>query len=127
MGQLPVLQNIVMALPLLLGSRWAKELPRNTPVQRMRFVLGTECVIEVSTMAKWTDYLSSDVYSRLCRCASLKSDILPLAQARWTTLKTKPWFRKEDALVAVLELLDCNNNYFDLTHDEYDDILTSIL
>lgn len=78
-------------------------------------------------MAKWTYYLPNDVYSRLCRCTSTKSDILPLAQARWATLKENPKYCKEDALVAVLELLDCNSRYFDLTCDEYDDILASIL
>ena len=126
MGQLPVLQSIVMALPLLLGSKWARELPRNTPMRRMRFVLGTGCVIEVNTMTKWTYYLPSDVYSRLCRCASLKSDILPLAQAKWESIKDNTNHCKEDALVDVLELLDCNGNYFDLTREEYDSILSQM-
>ena len=72
---------------------------------------------------KWTDLLASDVYARLCNCCSRKSDILPLARAKWTQLKTKPGYEEEDALVAVLELLDCNSIYIDLTPDEYDDIL----
>lgn len=75
-------------------------------------------------MAKWTYYLPSDVYSRLCNCTSTKSDTLILAQARWATMKENPKYCKEDALVAVLELLDYN---FDLTCDEYDDILANIL
>lgn len=78
-------------------------------------------------MMKWTDFLDGEVYERLCNCCSLKSDILPLAQAKWTTLKNKSGFEKEDALVAVLEQLDCNSCFFDLSSDEYDIILSSII
>ena len=78
---------------------------------------------------KWTDFLSSEVYSRLANCCSLKQDILPLAQARWSWLKhiKATGYVKEDALVYALELLDCNSQFFYLTRDEYDDILNSII
>ncbi len=78
---------------------------------------------------KWTDLLSSAVYSRLANCYSTKEDVLPLAQARWAWLKhiKATGYVKEDALVYVLELLDSNSVDIDLTRDEYDDILNSII
>ena len=75
----------------------------------------------------WTDSLAQDVYQRLANCRSLKSDILPLAQAKWAAIKNKKGFTKEDALVAVLELLDSNGAVFGLTQTEYDDILNGII
>ena len=75
---------------------------------------------------KWTDTLSKDVYVRLCNCRSKKSDILPLAQARWDYIKGRQGWEKEDALVSTLELLDDNSCSFDLTCDEYDEILGKI-
>ena len=77
-------------------------------------------------MKKWTEFLSEDVYNRLAACRSTKSDILPLAKAKWAAIRHKEGFTPEDALVAVLELLDCNGCYFDLTTDEYNDILDCI-
>lgn len=77
---------------------------------------------------KWTDLLEESVRARLGNCCSRKSDILPLAQAKWAVLKNKPGgYTREDALVCVLELLDCNSQFFDLTREEYDDIISSIL
>ena len=78
-------------------------------------------------MKKWTDFLSEDVYNRLANCRSLKADILPLAKAKWAVIQHKEGFTQEDALVSVLELLDCNGCEYDLTIDEYNDILTQIL
>lgn len=81
--------------------------------------------------SKWTDTLNSAVYERLCNCRSRKSDIKELVQARWAwmkrTGKDKQGFTKEDALVDVLDLLDSNNQYTDLTRDEWDDILQSVI
>lgn len=74
---------------------------------------------------KWTDTLSEEVYNRLASCHSRKEDILPLAKARWLYIALKG-YDKEDALVYVLELLDCNGCCFDLTTDEYNDILSCI-
>lgn len=72
---------------------------------------------------KWTDALSDEILNRLCNCVSRKSDIGPLVNARWAWMKEqgkdKQGFIKEDALVDVLDLLDSNSNYFDLTEDEY--------
>jgi len=78
-------------------------------------------------MKKWTDKLSNDVYVRLCYCMTKKSDIQELVNAKWLLYKEigkdKEGFTKEDALVSVLELLDCNSSYFDLTEEEYDNLI----
>lgn len=73
-------------------------------------------------MAKrWTDNLPGDVYDRLCACRSSKADIPVLVNARYAWYKEagKAGYCKEDALIAVLELLDSNGRYFDLADDEY--------
>lgn len=78
-------------------------------------------------MKKWLDRLPGDVYSRLANCRSIKSDIPVLVNAKWSEMvesgKEKEGFTKEDALVQILELLDCNGQWelADLTHAEYND------
>ena len=71
----------------------------------------------------WTDNLSGEVCSRLSECRSLKADIPILVNAKWTAMveagKDKEGLTKEDALVDILELLDCNGQYFDLTKEEW--------
>lgn len=77
---------------------------------------------------KWTDCLNSEVSERLGNCRSLKSDLPDLVNAKWASLKQagkdKEGFTKEDALVSVLELLDCNGQDLgaDLTVDEYNEL-----
>lgn len=72
---------------------------------------------------KWSDNLTNDVYVRLCDCRTIKADLPELVNAKWLFYKENgkadQGFTKEDALIAVLELLDCNSCYFDLTTDEY--------
>lgn len=72
---------------------------------------------------KWIDNLTNDVYNRLCSCRTIKADLPELVNAKWLSYiengKADRGFTKEDALVAVLELLDCNSCYFDLTKEEY--------
>lgn len=76
----------------------------------------------------WLDLLDEHVRERLGNCVSRKSDILPLAQAKWAVLKNQPGgWTPEDALVQVLELLDCNGRFFDLTRVEYDGILYRLI
>lgn len=74
----------------------------------------------------WMDNLSSGVCERLGACRTVKADLPELVNAKWLSYqengKAEKGFTKEDALVAVLELLDCNSCYFDLTRDEYDDL-----
>lgn len=76
---------------------------------------------------KWIDLLNEDVYERLCNCCSRKSDILPLTQAKWSFFKDKKDYDKEQALAEVLELLDCNSQFFDLSATEYGNILSEIV
>lgn len=79
---------------------------------------------------KWTDNLPSDVYSRLCNCRSLKSDLVPLTQAKWNSLKAKSAdYTRADALTCILELLDANNQWTlaDLTIAETYDILYQVI
>lgn len=77
-------------------------------------------------MKKWTEHLNSGVYQRLCNCQTIKSDLPSLVSAKWLfykeTGKDTQGFTKEDALIAILELLDCNSQYIDLTKDEYNEL-----
>ena len=79
--------------------------------------------------AKWTDKLSGEVYRRLCECRNTKADLPLLVNARWDYYKEigkdKQGFKKEDALVFVLELLDANSQWMlaDITRDEYNALI----
>ena len=77
-------------------------------------------------MARWTDGLPADVYARLCNCGSVKSDLPILVNTKWSYYKAvgkdKNGFIKEDALVSVLEMLDCNGIDIELTADEYNEL-----
>lgn len=76
----------------------------------------------------WTKYLENDVAERLGNCHSLKSDMEQLTNAKWRAMKEagkdKQGFTKEDALISVLELLECNGQDFGacLTIDEYNEL-----
>lgn len=74
-------------------------------------------------MLKWVDKLPEDVCNRLGNCCSRKSDIPILVNARWSAMVEAALdangFTKEDALIEVLDLLDCNDQFFDLTKEEY--------
>ena len=78
----------------------------------------------------WIDRLEYGVYERLVNCKSKKSDIEPLVNAKWASMKEagkdKEGFTKEDALASVLELLDSNSQDFDLTEDEYNELIREI-
>lgn len=75
-------------------------------------------------MKKWTEYLSADVYRRLCECRTRREDLRPLVDAKWYAMKQagkdKDGFTKEDALVQILDWCDSNDQWFDLTRAEYD-------
>lgn len=77
-------------------------------------------------MKKWTERLGNDVYNRLCHCCTKIQDLPELVNAKWAQYrvegKDKKGFTKEDALIDVLELLDCNGIIFDLTVDEYENL-----
>lgn len=75
----------------------------------------------------WQDHLPNDVFDRLSSCRSLKRDILPMAVAYWNyKLKNKSGYEPEDALIAILEWVDCNGQDIDFTIDEYKDLLNSL-
>ena len=119
---------------------------RNWPYQRKKFdtlkeakeYLNTDSAqkwykenkkIEAATeVGHWTDYLSNDVYRRLQACRTIKDDLPELVNAKWRFMKSqgkdKQGFVKEDALIAVLELLDANScdRVADLTVDEYEEL-----
>lgn len=73
---------------------------------------------------KWTEYLPRDVYHRLCECRTRREDVETLVNVKWYAMtldgKDKEGFTKEDALVCILDLLDSNSQYLDLTRAEYD-------
>ena len=75
---------------------------------------------------KWTNNLSAAVYGRLCSCRTIKADLAELVNAKWVSYKESgkeaQGFTKEDALIAVLELLDCNSCDIELTREEYEDL-----
>lgn len=65
-------------------------------------------------------HLSSAQYERLCDCISLRADIPAIARCFMLARNLEP----EDALVAALEHLDCNSQSFDLSREEYDEIIS---
>lgn len=69
--------------------------------------------------------LPSEVYERLCECRNIKSDIPIMVNVKWQIMKERgldaKGYTKEDALVSILELLDANSQYYDLTEDEYNE------
>lgn len=75
-------------------------------------------------MSRWMNHLPEAVYTRLCNCRTIKSDLPALVGAKWLDYKKsgkdKTGLTKEDALIYVLELLDCNSSEIELTKDEYD-------
>ena len=80
----------------------------------------------------WFSRLPSDVYERLCNCASTKEDLPILVNTRWAWMKDKiaegiiPMnFTKVDALIYILELLDANSqsSLADITVDEYEELI----
>lgn len=81
----------------------------------------------MTTTTNWTDRLPEDVHARLCDCRTQKKDLPALVNAKWIRYKEqgkdKKGFTKEDALVAILELLDCNGCYIDLTDEEYSELI----
>lgn len=76
---------------------------------------------------KWIDYLPSDVRERLKNCISRKDDLPALLEAKWKAMKEqgkdKEGFTKEDALVDILDLLDSNGKFIDLSKEEYIDLI----
>lgn len=70
---------------------------------------------------RWVDYLSEDVYIRLGECRTTKADLPELVKCRWATMEYP--FTREDALIRVLELLEANSCYIELTTDEWNELV----
>jgi len=70
---------------------------------------------------KWTT-LSTDAYNRLCNCRSAKKDIVPIAKAYMIERGYDP----ETAMEIALEHLGANNQFFDLTKDEWTDAINEL-
>lgn len=66
--------------------------------------------------------LTGEEYARLCECESLKEDILPIARCYMVNRHMSA----DDAIVKTLEHLDCNNQYFNLTRDEWDKMVIAL-
>lgn len=75
----------------------------------------------------WVDMLPQEVCYRLADCITRKSDIPILVNAKWADMKRKGMrdkgFTKEDAVIYILELLDSNSCDFELTTDEYNELI----
>ena len=77
---------------------------------------------------KFTDMLDEKVSLRLAECRTHKEDIPILVNTRWMWMKEngkdKEGFTKEDALIDILECLDCNGQWrlADITREEYDEL-----
>ena len=70
---------------------------------------------------KWTDYLSEDVYIRLCECRTIKADISELVESKWKTMEYP--YTKEDALTEVIDLVYANCCFIELTTEEWDELI----
>lgn len=72
----------------------------------------------------WMKNLPADVYDRLAACHSIRSDIKILVNVKWAAMiadgAKEQGFIKEDALVYILDLLDSNGQFVDLSRGEYD-------
>lgn len=70
---------------------------------------------------KWTS-LSSAQYERLCDCRSRKEDIFAIARA----YKIEKNYDAVTALEVALEHLDANGQFFDLTQEEWTDLVQDL-
>lgn len=84
-------------------------------------------IAEYSKYLTMDELVPEDVWTRYMYGTCGKEDILPLAQA-WYALKGKPnGLGKEDAVAYVLQDLHANDNGFDLTEEEYEDVIHGIM
>ena len=75
----------------------------------------------------WLGVVPEDVFIRLSACRTRKADLPILVNARWKRMKEqgkdKNGYTKEDALICVMELLDCNNQSYLIDDiDEYNEL-----
>ena len=70
---------------------------------------------------KWTDYLSEEVYIRLCGCRTIKADIPELVESKWKSIAYP--YTKEDALISIIDLVYMNDCFIELTTEEWDELI----
>lgn len=78
-------------------------------------------------MKEWYDYLDEPIYRRLCECRTIKADLPALVNAKFRSFKDlgkqgELGYTKEDALIEVLKLLDCNGFDADISVAEYNSL-----
>lgn len=78
----------------------------------------------VNITTSWLDYLPYNVDMRLANCQTTKNDLPILLDAKWRWMQDTGRYNgrtKEDALVDILDLLDCNGlgNVTELTMEEW--------
>lgn len=76
----------------------------------------------------WTEYLPCDVYGRLGECRTRKADLPILLEVKWQWAQDTgrySGYTKEDVLVDILDLLDCNGLYSvtELTQEEWNNLV----
>ena len=80
--------------------------------------------IKMEAKKNWMKNLPADVENRLANCRSRRSDIGILVNVKWAAMVAdgmkEQGFVKEDALVYILDLLDSNGQFVDLSRGEYD-------
>lgn len=76
-------------------------------------------------MKTWDDTLLEEVYNRLVNCQTVKVDLPILLAAKWGWMKDKAGYTKEDCLVDILKLLDCNGleEMTDLKIEEWESLI----
>ena len=70
---------------------------------------------------KWTDYLSEEVYVRLCECRTIKADNTEKEESKWKTMEYP--YTKEDALIWIIDLVYMNDCFIELTTEEWDELI----
>ena len=76
-------------------------------------------------MKTWIDALPEEVYNRLANCRTIKADLPILLEAKYSWKKGTIEYTKEDCLVDILDLLDCNGlgGVTDLTIEEWESLI----
>lgn len=76
-------------------------------------------------MNKWHSFLDNlpqSVLERLCECRNTRNDIKILALEHYKVFKCSPG----DSIIAILEHLSCNSQFYDLSNEEFETLETYI-
>ena len=81
-----------------------------------------------TSIVSWPDYLPYNVRLRLAQCQTIKDDLPILLDAKWKWAQDTGYYNgytKEDILVDILDLLDCNglDNVTELTMEELSNLV----